>query len=112
MIWGILNSLPMFLATATLGYFVCIKANKELGLLRALGMVLGILVIVITLLSSMILINLSLIKPGERIGRLSSQQMGTRPIMPKQDWLKRSGKPSKQLFEGPITPKQTVPENK
>ena len=45
-------SLAVSLAVVALGYWVCAKATKEVGFLKALGAILGLVIIVIGLFSS------------------------------------------------------------
>jgi len=80
MLFGIINIAGVFLATMALGYFVCVKASKEAGLLKALGLFLGTIIIVISFLVSLFIILIGSNKPT--MMNRQSAPMGTRPMMP------------------------------
>jgi hypothetical protein len=80
MLFGAGNTLAFILAAMALGYFICVKANKEQGFLKVLGLVLGTIIIVVTLLLSTFIIGLGFSKPP--VMRQQNTMMGTRPMMP------------------------------
>lgn len=85
-IFAISNMLTFTLAAMALGYFVCLKANKEQGILKLLGLVLGSIIIIITLLSSATIIRLGFAKQTVTPGMMRPSQppMSTRPMVPQQ----------------------------
>ncbi len=83
MLLGLVNTLAFSLAAMSLGYFVCIKASKEQGFLKLLGLILGAIIIASALFLSVLVVGLGLNKPPAGMARQQSS-MGTRPMMPAQ----------------------------
>ncbi len=82
---GLSNILVVMLATMSLGYFVCVKANKEQGFLKPLGLVLGSLIIIVTLLSTLMIIGLGFNK--KTVMARPPASMATRPMMPQSPMM-------------------------
>lgn len=60
--FNIWTNLAYLLATLAIGYFVTTKANKETGFLRALGIVLGAMIIIISLLAVLFFTTMFLLR--------------------------------------------------
>lgn len=80
MLFSIINTLAFSLAAMALGYFVCLKASKEQGFLKPLGLVLGAVIIIATFALSILIAGLALNKPAGMARQQNT--LGTRPMMP------------------------------
>lgn len=85
---GLGNLLVFSLATISLGYFVCIKANKEQGFLKAVGFLLGGLIILVALLFSLVMLR-TIINPPVGMMPRPQGMMNTRPMMPQPPAMPR-----------------------
>lgn len=83
MIPGLANILVFILAAMSLGYFVCVKASKEQGILKGVGLVLGTIIIAVTLVLSIAIIRMGFVQQAGMPMMMRQQNPATtRPMMP------------------------------